>query len=246
MTRDGDGDGAWCVAGAQATARDARGVTYAAFEASAGAIAVYVARKGANHASQSRHRDDDDDDDATTRTATALTLDVEKTRRRVRAERGYELARTTTEMMARTKRAFERDDVAVAATTATPRRSATTTTTMRAWTDEGESDGDAVEIEWVEREEGEGTEGTYVEALERIVEAFARASERTKREREAKRRRDEGTGEDERRSRSASATPKASPAKGTSVGKWMSEATRTRPKLKAVAERERLNEETNR
>ena len=241
MTRDGDGNRAWCVAGARAS--DAHRVTYAAYEVSTSAIAVYVARRRAIGEFESRHRDDDENDDATTRDARAFVVDVEKTRRRVRAERGYELARTAAEMMARTKRAFERDEVAVAGTTATPRRKATTTTTTGAWADEGAREGDTVEIEWVEREDGEAREVTYVEALEWINEAFARASERTKREREAKRRRDEGKGEDEKRSRSASATPKASPAKGTSVGKWMSEATRTRPKLKAVAERERLNEE---
>ena len=45
MTRDGDGDRAWCVAGARAS--DAHRVTYAAYEVSTSAIAVYVARRRA-------------------------------------------------------------------------------------------------------------------------------------------------------------------------------------------------------
>lgn len=151
--------------------------------------------------------------------------------------------RIVVEMMVRMKWVFERDEVAVAGTTATSRRKVMMMMMMGVWVDEGVREGDMVEIEWVECEDGEVWEVMYVEVLEWINEAFARASERTKREREAKRRRDEGKGEDEKGLRSVSVMLKVLLVKGMSVGKWMSEVMWMWLKLKVVAERERLNEE---
>lgn len=177
------------------------------------------------------HDDDDDDADgsSTSRPTDFLTLSlgVDDARRRVRIARGIEVARDGAEMLTRVRETFERGSVDVGEALTRADGSGLTAT----FNANDARNGTKVDFEWC----GKVVVGGNLNrerVLERIVVGLG-ATARRKRRRAAEER--EASEKQTKRPKSASATPASSPAKGTSVGKWMSER-RTRPRLRALAE----------
>ena len=184
------------------------------------------------------HDDDDADADgsSTARPTDFLTLSlgVDDARRRVRIARGIEVARDGAEMLTRVRETFERGSVEVGeALTRADGSGLTATFDANDARNGGRMTTKVVDFEWCGKVVGGNL--TRERVLERIVVGLG-ATARRKRRRAAEER--EASEKQTKRPKSASATPASSPAKGTSVGKWMSER-RTRPRLRALAEEDK-------
>lgn len=155
--------------------------------------------------------------------ASGFTIDAEATRRSCRTEHGFELGKDRKETCERLRGMFERGEVTILHEPS-PASSYARVKVGR---------GKTVDVELVSTPRG-WWEIDAVQALSFINEGLLETLEvlkKTKREREAV----EGDAREEQ-PRSSSATPRASPAKGTSIGNWVLEGTRTRPKLAKLVE----------
>ena len=149
----------------------------------------------------------------------AFEVDAEATRRVTRTTRGFELgvdARATTRAL---RESLERGEARTREGRLETRAGAGGTVAWETVNDEG-----AVEM-------------SRAEAMEIVCEGLLCELERVRRRERAEDGGGEGEGR-EKRARSESGTPQTSPAKGTSLGRWMRDATRERPKLKALEEAE--------
>jgi len=180
--------------------------------------------------------DDDDDDDAETTTkATSfvtLSLGVNDARRGVRIARGIEVARDGTEMLTRVRETFERGSVEAGEALTRADGSGLTATFDANDARNGGRTTSEVDFEWCGKVVGKRL--TRERVLERIIVGLGATARRKRRRAEEREESEKQT----KRPKSASATPASSPAKGTSVGKWMSER-RTRPRLRALAEEDK-------
>lgn len=183
------------------------------------------------------HEDDDAADDGSrTRPMdfVTLSLGVDDARRRVRIARGIEVARDGAEMLARVRETFERGSVEVGE--ALTRADGSGLTATFDANDDARNGGrmttEVVDFEWCGKVVGGNL--TRERVLERIVVGLGATARRKRRRAEER----EASEKQTKRPKSASATPASSPAKGTSVGKWMSER-RTRPRLRALAEEDK-------
>jgi len=224
MEDDDDDDESWI--GAETSGK----TCWAARVESGGArVRVYAASLDDYH---------DDDDDAEDGSSTrpiefvTLSLGVDDARRRVRIARGIEVARDGAEMLTRVRETFERGSVEVGEALTRADGSGLTATFDANDARNGGGMTTKVDFEWCGKVVGGNL--TRERVLERIVVGLGATARRKRRRAEELEAREKQT----KRPKSASATPASSPAKGTSVGKWMSER-RTRPRLRALAEEDK-------
>lgn len=224
MEDDDDDDASWI--GAETSGK----TCWAARVESGGArVRVYAASL------DDYHDDDDADDGSSTRPIefVTLSLGVDDARRRVRIARGIEVARDGAEMLTRVRETFERGSVAVGeALTRADGSGLTATFDANDARNGGGMTTKVVDFEWCGKVVGGNL--TRERVLERIVVGLGATARRKRRRAEEREESEKQT----KRPKSASATPASSPAKGTSVGKWMSER-RTRPRLRALAEEDK-------
>ena len=178
------------------------------------------------------HDDDDDAEDGSSARPiefVTLSLGVDDARRRVRIARGIEVARDGAEMLTRVRETFERGSVEVGEALTRADGSGLMATFDA---QNGGRMTTKVDFEWCGKVVGGNL--TRERVLERIVVGLGATARRKRRRAEER----EASEKQTKRPKSASATPASSPAKGTSVGKWMSER-RTRPRLRALAEEDK-------
>lgn len=169
-----------------------------------------------------------------------MIVDAERTRRDVRRRRGIELASTGGGMRERMRRALERDEADVDVEGVS--------TTMGERTGKRARGGGVRTFRWVTSawEDEEAPRG-YVETLEWINDALAETLARARARRDDDDDDGEGGGKEDEGGREGEGVGvgkmAASPVKGTSIGRWLSDR-RERVRLAAAAASEDEDEET--